>query len=133
MAKIVSLSEASSIALHAMILVGRSKGASINVDEIAETTGSSRHHVAKVMQRLAKDGYVGSYRGPNGGFSMIKKPEEITLLEIYEAIEGKVSPTACPLDKQVCNFGQCFFNNLTYDLTLQFKTYMQNQLLSNYI
>jgi Rrf2 family protein len=133
MGKIVSLSEAASIALHAMILVGRSQGNSVNVDEIAKITESSRHHVAKVMQRLAKENYVGSYRGPNGGFFLAKKPEEITLLEIYEAIEGKVIATECPMDKKVCNFNQCFFNNLTYDMTLTFKNYMIEHKLADYI
>jgi Rrf2 family protein len=133
MAKIVTLSEAASIALHAMILVGRSKRGSINVDEIAEITNSSRHHVAKVMQRLAKESFVGSTRGPNGGFYLARKPEEISLLEVYESIEGKVNPSECPMDKKVCNFGQCFMNNITKDLTLQFSQFMGNQSLAQYL
>jgi len=133
MAKIVSLSEAASIALHAMILVGRSKGNSVNVDEIAQATGSSRHHVAKVMQRLAKDGFVGSYRGPNGGFYLLRDVKDINLLEIYESIEGRITPSMCPMDKQVCNFNQCFFNNITYDLTIQFQKYMQEQSLEKHL
>jgi Rrf2 family protein len=132
MAKIVSLSEAASIALHSMILVARSKG-SVNVDQIAEITHSSRHHVAKVMQRLAKNGYVGSFRGPNGGFFLSKDADKISLLEIYECIEGKVTPTKCPADKQVCSFDRCFMNNITQDLTIQFKNYMSAQSLKNYI
>ena len=133
MSKIVSLSEAASIALHAMILVGRSKGSSVNVDQIAEVTGSSRHHVAKVMQRLAKDGFVSSYRGPNGGFYLQRNENDISLLEIYESIEGKITPTSCPMDKQVCNFNQCFFNNITYDLTIRFQTYMKEQKLAQHL
>jgi Rrf2 family protein len=133
MAKIVTLSEAASIALHAMILVGRSKGGSINVDEIAKITCSSRHHVAKVMQRLAKEGFVGSSRGPSGGFYLLRKAEEISLLEVFESIEGKINPSECPMDKQICNFGQCFLNNITKDLTLQFKNFMDNQTLANYL
>jgi Rrf2 family protein len=133
MAKIVSLSEAASIALHAMILVGRSGNGSINVDKIAEICGSSRHHVAKVMQRLAKEGFVGSFRGPNGGFFLLKKAEEISLLEIYESIEGRISPSTCPMEKQVCNFDRCFMNNITYDLTMKFKDYMTSQSLASYL
>jgi Rrf2 family protein len=133
MSKIVTLSEAASIALHAMILVGRSRGGSINVDEIAKITGSSRHHVAKVMQRLAKDGFVGSSRGPNGGFFLSRKAEKTTLLEVYESIEGKINPTECPMDRPICNFGQCFLNNITKDLTLQFKNFMDNQTISQYL
>jgi Rrf2 family protein len=133
MSKIVSLSEAASIALHAMILIGRSNGNSVNVDNIAKVTESSRHHVAKVMQRLAKENYVGSFRGPNGGFFLVQKPKEITLLAIYEAIEGKVIATECPMDKKVCSFDHCFFNNLTYDMTMQFRNYMLEHSLADYL
>jgi Rrf2 family protein len=132
MAKIVSLSEAASIALHAMILMARHKDEHINVDKIAEATNSSRHHIAKVMQRLAKEGYVGSLRGPTGGFYLLKKPEEITLLEVYEAIEGKISESKCPMEKPVCNFGQCFLNNIVHDLSQTFKKYMQQHTLKDY-
>jgi Rrf2 family protein len=133
MSKVVSLSEAVSIALHSMILIGRSKGTSVNVDRLAEATGSSRHHVAKVMQRLAKDGFVSSFRGPNGGFYLQRDPGEILLLEIYEAIEGKLVPLTCPMEKQICAFDKCFMNNITYDLTLQFIQYMKSQSLANFL
>jgi Rrf2 family protein len=133
MARIVTLTEAASIALHAMVLLGRSKGNAVNVDQIAETTNSSRHHVAKVMQRLAKSGFVGSYRGPNGGFHIIRAPKKITLLEIYETIEGKIIPSSCPMEKPICSFDRCFLNNITHDMTAQFKKYLSEQTLSDYI
>lgn len=133
MAKIVSLSEAASIALHAMILMARHKDEYVNVDQIAEATSSSRHHIAKVMQRLAKEGYVGSLRGPTGGFYLLRKPEEVTLLEIYEAIEGKITESKCPMEKPVCNFGQCFLNNIVYDLSQSFKNYMRQHTLQDYV
>jgi Rrf2 family protein len=132
MSKVVTLSEAASIALHSMILVGRSEKY-INVDHIAEATGSSRHHIAKVMQRLAKLGYVGSVRGPGGGFYLLQNADEISLLDIYEGIEGKIVPTSCPLEKQICSLEKCFLNNITHDLTGQFRKYMDSQRLSDYI
>ncbi len=133
MAKIVSLSEAASIALHAMILIARQEKGSLNVDKIAEITQSSRHHIAKVMQRLVKEGYVSSTRGPSGGFFLIKNPENITLLEIYEAIEGRITVASCPMEKPVCNFGQCFLNNIIFDLTVNFKQFLQNHTLKDYL
>jgi Rrf2 family protein len=132
MAKVVSFSEAASIALHAMILVARAKG-TMNVDKIAEITQSSRHHVAKVMQRLAKDGYVGSYRGPKGGFYLSKNAEKISLLEIYECIEGILLPNSCAAEKPICNFEHCIMNNITHELTAQFKNYMAGQMINNFV
>ncbi|MBN1339139.1 MAG: Rrf2 family transcriptional regulator, partial [Bacteroidales bacterium] len=101
MAHIVNFSEAASIALHGMILIARSKDV-VNVIKIAETTGSSRHHVAKVMQRLVKDGYLESQRGPSGGFTMKLPPHEISMLSIYETIEGKINIGKCPHDHLIC-------------------------------
>ncbi len=132
MSKIVTLSEAASIALHGIILVAQSDKL-INVVQIAETTTSSKHHVAKVFQRLVKEKFVNSHRGPSGGFSLNKKPEDITLLEIYEAIEGKIEATDCALDKDACHFDKCILNNITRDLTIQYKNYLENQTLDKYL
>jgi len=132
MSKIINLSEASSIALHAMIIISRAKEP-VNADVIAEQTASSRHHVAKVMQRLTKEGYIGSTRGPNGGFFMTGNPKKISLLNIYETIEGKIVATKCPVDKQVCSFDKCFINNITHQMTLDFADYLKKQTLNKYV
>lgn len=132
MSKIVTLSEAASIALHGIILVAKSEKL-INVVQIAEATTSSKHHVAKVFQRLVKEKFVNSHRGPSGGFSLNRKPEDITLLEIYEAIEGKIEMTQCPLDKQICPFDKCILNNVTKEMTMQYRNYLEGQTLDKYL
>ena len=132
MSKVVSISEAASIALHGMILIARSQP-SINVLQIAEKTGASRHHVAKIMQRLAKSNFLHSHRGPSGGFTLKKDPEDISFLEIYEAIEGNIDITPCPLDKQICPFDKCIMNNVTNKMTIQFKDHLKKQTLDQYI
>jgi len=132
MAKILTISDAAFIALHGVILVARSEN-NFNVRHIAEETGMSRHHVAKVMQRLVKDNILTSSRGPNGGFVLKRKPEEITFLEIFESIEGKIEVADCPLDKKICKFGLCIFNNITSKMTLQFKNYLAEQTLDKYL
>lgn len=132
MSRVVSISEAASIALHGMILIAKDKHL-VNVNTIAEATKTSRHHVAKVFQRLVKEGYLSSHRGPSGGFSLKKKPEEINFLEIYESIEGKLEITKCPLDKQICPFDRCLMNNTTNRMTNDFKKYLSEQTLDKYL
>lgn len=132
MSKIVTLSEAASIALHGIILVAKSEKL-INVVQIAEATSSSKHHVAKVFQRLVKEKFINSHRGPTGGFSLNKKPEDITLLEIYESIEGKIEMNECPLDKQICSFEKCILNNITKEMTMQYQKYLESQTLDMYL
>ena len=132
MGKIITLTEASSIALHGMIIIARSKKI-VNVQEIAELTSTSRHHVAKIFQRLVKAGYLTSQRGPTGGFILKKKPKEINFLELYEAIEGKLEILECPLDKKICNFDRCIMNNVTLKMAQEFHAYLESQTLDMYL
>lgn len=131
MAKLFSLSEASSIAIHAMVLVAKSEG-SINVNKIAEATKTSRHHVAKVMQRLAKDGLITSSRGPSGGFILKKTPGDISFLNIYESIEGKAEITNCLFESPVCPLDHCIMNNITAKISKEFLDYLESQTLNLY-
>lgn len=132
MSKIVNLSEAVSIAFHAMVLVVQSKK-NLNVIEIAQRTGSSKHHVAKIMQQLAKQGFVGSMRGPSGGFYLKKEAAEIDFLTIFEAIEGKLEESKCAMDKPVCTFENCIYSNIITKMTCDFKNYLKEQKLSSYL
>jgi len=132
MSKIFSLSEAGSIAIHSMVLIAGSE-TKLNVVKISERTGSSKHHVAKVLQRLVKDDYLSSNRGPHGGFELKKPATEINLLEVYESIEGKIEITTCPMDNLICPFDKCIFGNIVHAMTQNFKDYMVNQKLSDYL
>ncbi len=134
MAHVIQFSEAAFIALHGMVIVAQSeKQELVNVIQIADRLKSSKHHVAKVMQRLVKDGYLNSQRGPSGGFVMKKSPQDISLLEIYESIEGKIEIGKCPLDHMVCKFDKCIFNNVTMKMTIEFVEYMRNEKLSDFL
>lgn len=132
MSRIVSLSEAASIGIHGIILIARS-AEPINVVKISEFTGTSKHHVAKVMQRLVKENFISSQRGPTGGFRMRQKPGEISFLNIYEAIEGKMDMPECPMDKQVCPFDKCIMDNVMNKMTAEFHDYLDQQKVSDYL
>jgi Rrf2 family protein len=132
MAKIFSMSEAASIAIHSMVLVARSENG-INAVKIAEYTGFSKNHISKVAQRLVKDDLLKSVRGPSGGFTLKKPPSQITLLDIYESIEGPMEITDCPLANEVCNFDQCLMGNVVNKMTIEFKRFLKEQTLKKYI
>ncbi len=132
MAKILQLSEAASLALHSMVLIAQSND-HINVNKLAERIGASRNHLAKVLQQLVKYNYLKSVRGPSGGFILNKPASEITILNIYEAIEGEIYSPECPLDKPVCPFDKCLMGNLVKDMTTQFKEHFQNHTLEDFI
>ncbi|MDD2386319.1 MAG: Rrf2 family transcriptional regulator [Bacteroidales bacterium] len=124
MTKILAISEANTIAFHAMALIAKSK-TSINAIKIAEITNSSRHHTSKVLQRLVKEGLLGSTRGPTGGFFLKKPANEIKLIEILEAIEGKVTVKRCPIDNPICPFGTCLMGDICHDISETMLNYLK--------
>ncbi|MCK5840264.1 MAG: Rrf2 family transcriptional regulator [Bacteroidales bacterium] len=132
MAKIVSLSEAGSIAIHSMVMIAQAEEI-LNVIKIADATNSSKHHIAKVLQRLVKEGYLTSTRGPKGGFLLKKSPKDVNLLEIYEAIEGKIEIGDCPMGYAKCPFDKCLMENVIKDMTNQFISFFNNKTLADYM
>ncbi len=132
MSKIFALSEAASIAIHSMVLISRNTEG-INAVKIAEFTGFSKNHIAKVLQRLVKSDLLRSVRGPSGGFTMKKDPKDLTLLDIYQAIEGPIELTDCPLAYEICNFDRCLMGNVINKLTSEFRKFLQDQTLSAYL
>lgn len=130
MTKILDISEATSIAFHGMVLVAISQVA-INANDIAEITNASKHHTSKVMQRLVKHGLIGSTRGPSGGFYLKKKPEDILLIDILEAIEGKVELTPCPIDNEFCPFGSCLMGGICFEISEKLLNHLKSNTLSD--
>lgn len=76
------------------------------VNEISEEYRIPRSFLAKILQKLVKAKLVRSYRGVKGGFSLAKQAREITILDVIEAIEGKIHLNICLQDKKKCSFSR---------------------------
>ena len=132
MKNIIQISEASSLALHGMGLLAL-RGGRVSVHEMAELTSSSEAHLSKVFQRLSKAGFVSSVRGPGGGFVLSKPAGEITLLEIYSAIEGEPSREPCIMARGRCPFSGCIFSSLIPEMTDRFLSYLSGTTLADLV
>lgn len=106
------VSEAASLALHSMALLASDSGKLHPARQVAETLCVSEAHLAKVMQRLSKRGFVESVRGPKGGFRLAEGVEDATLLEILEAIDGPFEPSSCLLGRVLCGGRRCIMGEL---------------------
>lgn len=120
MSKLLNISEATSIAIHSLALIGYKK-TQLNANEIARITAFSKNHLSKVLQTLVKQGYLKSVRGPRGGFTLSIKPEDISLLEVFEVFEGKIMSDYCFGHHVNCPFEDCIFGDIVDDVTIQFK------------
>lgn len=132
MAKLINISEASSIALHSLAIIANSEEL-VNASKIADISGFSKHHTAKVMNILVKNNYLSSIRGPKGGFKLSLPPEEITMMEILELIDGTVEKDHCFLHTDECPFEDCIFGKVTSKLTAELIEYFNNHTVKNFI
>jgi Rrf2 family protein len=132
LSKIINISEAASIAIHSMVTIAKAKD-KINATELAKASNFSRNHLAKVMQQLTKCGYLISDRGPKGGFILGRKATEISLLEIFELVEGDIEDISCMGNCAICPFKDCIFGGLTSKLSREFKEYLTKTKISDLI
>lgn len=132
MKNIIQISEAASLALHGTGLLAYN-GRRMSIHEISEIINASEAHLSKVFQRLVREDLVRSVRGPGGGFELSRAPEEITLLEVYSAIEGIPSTDTCLLRTASCPFKRCIFGDLIKDLTERFLAHLENTTLGELV
>ncbi len=76
------------------------------VNEISEEYKIPRSFLAKILQKLVKAKLVRSYRGVKGGFSLSKQARDISMLDVIEAVEGKLCLNICLTDKRNCGFSR---------------------------
>lgn len=83
-------------ALHSMTVLGSlPQGIKVPAKILAEFHGVPKEYLAKAMQSLAQAGLVHTSLGPKGGYSLAKSPDDITVLDIVEAVEGKKNTFNC--------------------------------------
>lgn len=128
----IKISEACSLALHTMALLAADHDTKYTTSQIAGILYASDNHLSKVMQRLVKAGLVRSVRGPGGGFTLSRPAGEITLLEIYETIEGPFSRNECLLSKQLCDGKNCLFGDLLERINREVYDHLSNHTLHDF-
>jgi len=70
--------------------------------EVAEAQRISQHYLEQIASALRRAGFIKSVRGAKGGYRLARPPEEITALEVVEALEGSLAPVGCIEDPGSC-------------------------------
>lgn len=74
----------------------------IPIRVLAEREGISAEFLEQIFFRLRKNGIITSTRGPGGGFRLEKLPEELSLLEIFNAVDEGLYLSPCTQDNDCC-------------------------------
>ena len=130
MKDIINISDASTIAMHAMLLLASTPDKSISNKEISKKLLVSADHLSKVMQRLHNSGLIISERGPKGGYKLAQSPEDINLYRIYQAIDGEIQLKNCLFNSSKCVFNSCIFNNFFLEVREKIKAFFEETTLT---
>ena len=84
-------------ALRAVVHLASEAPAGRTTDQIAEATRVPRAYLSKVLQSLGRAGIVHSQRGLGGGMTLMKTSDELTILEVVNAVEPLQRIHTCPL------------------------------------
>lgn len=85
------------IALH------EDKDRKVGLLEIARHQKIPHHFLSKILQLLVKHGFLGSTKGKNGGFYLMKRPAQINLLQLVNVIDGDDIWERCALGLKRCS------------------------------
>ncbi len=91
------LSSTAEYALRAIVYLASHSEASITSQDIAQGTQVPSSYVSKVLRDLSRAGLVEAQRGPNGGFILGRNPENISVLEVVNAVDPIRRIKFCPL------------------------------------
>lgn len=103
----LKLSKKVDYALMALMHLSQRDG-SCSTRELAAGYGMPQDLLAKILQRLAREGLVVSQQGTKGGYQLARAADAITVVQVIEIVEGPLSLTQCLTDLGACDqFDTC--------------------------
>ena len=96
-------------ATRAILYLARNRnGKRVATSQVAKEQKIPSSFLAKIISQLSIAGLLHTSRGANGGISLARNPEQITLLQVIEAIDGPIQLNVCVGREGVCSFeGNC--------------------------
>jgi Rrf2 family transcriptional regulator, iron-sulfur cluster assembly transcription factor len=97
------MTQATGYAITALGHVASSSGRPMLIKDIAEATQLPHPYLAKIIHTLSRRGLVVTRRGVGGGVGLARRPEDITLYQVAEALDDPILEERCMLGNAACS------------------------------
>lgn len=104
------ISQTAEYALRAIVHLAQTHPRPQTAAAIAERTHVPVPYLSKVMQSLARAGFVSSQRGLHGGFTLVRRASTFSVLDVISAVEPLNHIQKCPLDLEGHQEGLCMLH-----------------------
>jgi len=95
-------------AIRALANIAGRKNKRVSALALAKDSGIPRPFLRRILQRLGSKGFVRSYRGIGGGFTLAKTPSSIYISDVIKVFQGPLRLNECLFKKSLCpNRGAC--------------------------
>jgi Rrf2 family protein len=91
---VISITSKSRYAVVGLAELARSGAGPVPIAQIAERRGMPVQFLEQLFSTLRRNGLLQSQRGVGGGYTLARPPDEITVLEVVQALDGKVGEEA---------------------------------------
>jgi Rrf2 family transcriptional regulator, cysteine metabolism repressor len=91
---VISVTSKSRYAVVAMAELARSGDRPVPIKELAERRGIPEQFLEQLFATLRRDGLLMSHRGMKGGYTLARPADEINVLEVVQALDGKIGQEA---------------------------------------
>lgn len=110
-----------------LYLTGAEKGKHVATSQIANEQQIPPSFLAKINLQLSVAGLIKTSRGARGGITLAREAEQITLLDVIEAIEGPIQLNICVDNKDGCAFkGNCPLQSVWCETQRELVTKLKN-------
>ena len=104
----MKLSPAAELAIRGVLVLAEQHGAGpVTLETVCSRRKLPRQYLVKIFASLAKSDIVAPIRGKRGGYRLARRPEQITLLQIIEAVEGPIFLNYCQHSPPKCDEIDC--------------------------
>jgi Rrf2 family transcriptional regulator, cysteine metabolism repressor len=107
-------------------------GRLVLLKDIASRQEISKRYLEHMMTLLRNRGLVIAERGAAGGYRLARPASDITLVEIFEALEGEIAPVECVRDRTVCGRAEdCVVRDLWCDVADAMRGVLEDRTLAD--
>ncbi|MDS1029479.1 Rrf2 family transcriptional regulator [Bacillota bacterium LX-D] len=122
------LNQATDYAMRVILyFASKPQGQVVEAKLISEQEHIPMRFLLKFLRQLVKAGLINSHRGTNGGYSLARPAKEISMLDVFEAMEGPLNINRCLYSPEECSkkfAGKCPVHEVLGELQGQMKIFL---------